>query len=250
MAASERNGYHRPATTAYVPETDVLTPDGLVRLNGAAVRFDSAGVLHWPEAGLVAVADLHLEKGSSQGRRGAFVPPYDTRATLAALERVLSRLKPRRVVALGDSFHDAGGEGRMDPDDAGRLEAMVRATDWFWVSGNHDPDPPAGLGGTAADVVAVGGLVFRHEPAGREPGEVAGHLHPAAKVGVRGRSIRRRAFACDGSRCVLPAFGAYTGGLNVLDRAYRGLFERGRLVAWMIGEDRLYPVRARALLPD
>ncbi|HUG62114.1 MAG TPA: phosphoesterase, partial [Methylomirabilota bacterium] len=81
-------------------------------------------------------------------------------------------------------------------------------------------------------------------------GEVAGHLHPAAKVGVRGRTLRRRAFACDGRTCVLPAFGAYTGGLNVLDPAYRGLFQRARLVAWMIGEARVYPVRGPSLLPD
>jgi DNA ligase-associated metallophosphoesterase len=219
MAMAERNGYDRASATPSARESDVLTKDGLVRLNGAAVRFDPAGVLHWPEADLVAVADLHLEKGSSHGRRGLFVPPYDTRATLAALERALARLRPRRVIALGDSFHDGGGEGRMDAADADRLAAMVRSVDWFWVSGNHDPLPPAALGGTPADVVAFGDLVFRHEPAGRDPGEVAGHLHPAAKVGVRGRSIRRRAFASDGLRCVLPAFGAYTGGLNVLDRA-------------------------------
>jgi DNA ligase-associated metallophosphoesterase len=256
MAAAEQKRYDPlvPASSGRAPdpaaETDVLTRDGLVRLNGAAVRFDAAGVLHWPDANLVAVADLHFEKGSAQARRGVFVPPYDTRSTIAALERVFARLRPRTVVALGDSFHDRGGERRMDPDDAERLAALVRATDWLWVAGNHDPEPPRALGGTAADVVAVGALVFRHEPGGRDAGEVAGHLHPAARVGVRGRSVRRRAFACDGRRCVLPAFGAYTGGLNVLDRAYRGLFERSRLVAWMIGDERVYPVRGTALLPD
>ena len=228
----------------------VLTGDGLVRLAGAAVRFDAAGVLHWPSEDLVAVADLHLEKGSAQAARGYMVPPYDTRATLAALERVLARLRPRRVIALGDSFHDRGGEVRLDPADAERLRAMTASADWLWIRGNHDPDPPATLGGRAADVVAIGALVFRHEPGGPEAGEVAGHLHPAARVGVRGRSLRRRAFACDGRRCVLPAFGAYTGGLNVLDPACRPLFERARLVAWMIGEARVYPVRGPQLLPD
>lgn len=234
-----------------IEEPPVLTREGLVNLAGAAVRLDHAGVLHWPDEDLLVVADLHLEKGSSSAVRGRFVPPYDTRATLAALAAAMERLRPRRVIALGDSFHDRAAEARLAPVDHERLAAMVGAVDWIWVTGNHDPEPPKALGGTALDVVAIGPLVFRHEPTkGRPLGEVAGHLHPCARVGVRGRALRRRAFALDGHRCILPAFGAYTGGLNLLDQAYRGMFERARLIAWMLGETRVYPVRAAALLPD
>lgn len=241
-------------TAAYArlsEDPPVLTRDGLVRLHGAAVRLDPSGALHWPDEDLVVVADLHLEKGSAHAVRGAFLPPYDTRTTIGALEAVVRRLAPRRLIALGDSFHDRGAEGRLAPADQERLRVLTGALDWIWVGGNHDPEPPETLGGTACGAVAVGPLVFRHEPSvGAPAGEVAGHLHPCAKVGVRGRALRRRAFALDGSRCVLPAFGAYTGGLNVLDPAYRGLFERARLIAWMIGEARVYPVRALSLLPD
>jgi DNA ligase-associated metallophosphoesterase len=251
MAAREQSRYGAQSAALEPPgEAPVLTREGLVNLNGAAVRFDAAGVLHWPDADLVVVADLHFEKGSSRALRGSFIPPYDTRTTLKALEAVLRRLRPRRVVALGDSFHDREADARMDPADETRLKAMVSAVDWFWVAGNHDPEPPRRLGGTAADVVAFGPLVLRHEPTAGGMGEVAGHLHPSARVAVRGRSLRRRAFACDGLRCVLPAFGAYTGGLNVLDPAYRGIFDGHRLIAWMLGDARVYPVRGAALLPD
>ncbi|WP_343057247.1 ligase-associated DNA damage response endonuclease PdeM [Chthonobacter rhizosphaerae] len=228
----------------------MLTRDGLVRLAGAAVRLDTSGALFWPAEATLVVADLHLEKGSSAATRGRFLPPYDTRATLTALEAVVRRLAPRRVVALGDSFHDRRAETRLLAGDLDRIRALTRAADWLWVTGNHDPEPPKGLGGTACDLVSIGPLVFRHEPTAGTDGEVAGHLHPCARVGVRGRSLRRRAFAADGSRCILPAFGAYTGGLNVLDRAYHGLFDRTRLIAWMIGEERVYPVRGATLLPD
>lgn len=231
-------------------DDDVLTAGGLVNLNGAAVRFDASGVLHWPEERLLVVADLHLEKGSSHGSRGRFVPPYDTRATLRALTEAIGRLRPERVIALGDSFHDGGAEGRLAPADLESLAALVGSVDWTWVAGNHDPLPPAGLGGTPVAEIAVGPLIFRHEPrVGRSLGEVAGHLHPAAKVG-RTRSVRRRAFVCDGSRCLLPAFGAYTGGLNVMDAAFKGLFERSRLIAWMLSDGRVYPVRSAEFLPD
>lgn len=232
-------------------EEPVLTREGLVRLSGAAVRLDHSGVLHWPDENLLVVADLHLEKGSSSAVRGRFVPPYDTRATLAALATVMDRLRPSRVIALGDSFHDRKAEGRLAPVDHQKLTELVSSVDWIWITGNHDPDPPKDVGGRSLDVVSIGPLVFRHEPSkGRAEGEVAGHLHPCARVGVRGRALRRRAFALDGSRCILPAFGAYTGGLNILDNAYRGLFERARLIAWMLGETRVYPVRSSALLPD
>lgn len=241
MTAVERRGQE---------EDDVLTRDGFIKLAGAAVRFDVSGVLHWPDEDLLVVADLHFEKGSSQGARGRFMPPYDTRATLAALTEAIGRLQPRRVVALGDSFHDQTAESRLSPADLGTLGGLVASVDWIWVAGNHDPVPPASIGGRQVEEVAIGPLVFRHEPArGRATGEVAGHLHPAAKVG-RGRSVRRRAFVSDGNRCVLPAFGAYTGGLNVLDAAFSGLFERSKLIAWMLGDGRVYPVRGGDLLRD
>ena len=231
-------------------EDGVLTAGGLINLNGAAVRFDAAGVLFWPDERLLVVADLHLEKGSSQGSRGRFVPPYDTRATLRALAAVIGRLRPERVIALGDSFHDGGAEGRLAPADFDSLSALVATADWTWVAGNHDPLPPAGLGGRPVEEIVVGPLIFRHEPRrGQALGEVAGHLHPAAKVG-RIRTVRRRAFVSDGGRCILPAFGAYTGGLNVTDAAFAGLFERARLIAWMLSDNRVYPVRSAEFIPD
>ncbi len=171
------------------------------------MRLDPSGVLHWPEEDLVVVADLHLEKGSSAAVRGCFVPPYDTRATLMALEAVVRRLRPRRVVALGDSFHDRRAEERLAPADADRIRALTSAHDWIWVGGNHDPEPPKALGGTACDVVAIGPLVLRHEPAkGAQPGEVAGHLHPApASASAAARSAAAPSRSTASAACSRPS---------------------------------------------
>src|SRR5690606_41396023 len=73
----------------------------------------------------------------------------------------------------------------------------------------HDALPI--LPGQCVDELAVGGLVFRHMPEGRAEGEIAGHLHPGARIVQRGRSVRRACFACDGIRLVMPAFGSLTG---------------------------------------
>ena len=221
-----------------------------VSVAGATAIVDRRGALFFPPARLLVVSDLHLEKGSSFARRGMLIPPYDSAATLAQLAAVIAEHDPAIVVSLGDSFHDREGAARLpDPIRAG-LSAMMAGRDWFWVTGNHDPHAPAGLPGETVEALAVGGLVFRHEPSVNAPaGEIAGHLHPCARIVQRGRSVRRRCFATDGTRIVMPAFGAYTGSLNVLDRAYAGLFRRDGFMAYMIGASRIYAIAGGMLRP-
>ena len=221
-----------------------------MRVNGVKLEPDRSGALHWPEARLLAVADLHFEKGSGLAARGAgLIPPYDSRATLAALADTIDRLGPETVICLGDSFHDAEAEARLGAEETARLAALTGAVDWVWILGNHDPAPPAGLGGRAAETLTLGPLTFRHEPtADAQPGEVAGHLHPKAAIRRRGKRIVRRCFAADGQRVVLPAFGAYTGGLDVLDPAFAPVFPAG-LHAWMLGREQVYRVADRRLVP-
>ncbi|MEP9376862.1 ligase-associated DNA damage response endonuclease PdeM [Aquabacter sp. CN5-332] len=225
-------------------------PTAPVPLHGAEVVLDPLGALVWPAERLLAVADLHLEKGSAYARRGQMLPPYDTADTLAQIEALISRWNPATVIALGDSLHDRWGAERLHPTALGRLNALQSGRDFIWIAGNHDPEPSPLLGGEWAVEARIGALTFRHEPRA-EPldGEVAGHLHPSARLQVRGRTIRRRCFATDGQRMVLPALGAYAGGLNVRHPALAGLFA-GRFEAHMLGRERTYRVEVRACLMD
>lgn len=214
---------------------------GMIGVAGEAALCDPRGALFFPDFKLLAVSDLHLEKGSSFARRGRLLPPYDTGATLDLLAAVIAERDPETVISLGDSFHDNGGAQRMPEPYRDKLLSAMKGREWIWVAGNHDSEPPADLPGMAVQEVAVGRLSFRHEPTpGSAPGEVAGHLHPGAVIVQRGRAVRRRCFATDGERLVMPAFGAYTGTLNVLDRAYRGLFRWDSFMAHMLGERRVY----------
>jgi len=210
---------------------------------------DPAGALYWSEQGLLAVADLHLEKGSSFAARGQLLPPYDTAATLARLGRLIAHYAPLTVVALGDSFHDGDGPARLSRDDRENLHALQRGRDWIWLTGNHDPEPAADIGGTFHATLALGALTFRHLPTGTD-GEIAGHLHPVARVAHRGRAVSRRCFAADKTRMVMPAFGVYTGGLNVRDSAFADVFGTLAFTAHMLGDDRLYAFAAKRCLPD
>jgi DNA ligase-associated metallophosphoesterase len=224
--------------------------DGGLAVAGAEFAADPAGLIYWPEQGLLAVADLHLEKGSSFAARGVLLPPYDTAATLARLGALIARYAPRAVVALGDSFHDGRGPARLSDTDRATLRGLQRGRDWIWITGNHDPDPAEGIGGRFLATFKVAALTFRHEPREDAGGEIAGHLHPVARVSRRGRAVSRRCFVCDGQRMVMPAFGAYAGGLNVRDRAFARVFQTLTFTAHMLGAQRVYAVAAEHCLPD
>jgi DNA ligase-associated metallophosphoesterase len=199
---------------------------------------------------LLAVADLHLEKGSSFAQRGVLLPPYDTAATLARLAQLIARYAPRVLVALGDSFHYGRGPARLADTDRAVLKGLQRGRDWIWIAGNHDPDPAENIGGRFLAVFRLGALTFRHEPSKMGDGEIAGHLHPVARVAGRGRAVGRRCFASDGRRMVMPAFGAYAGGLNVRDRAFAEVFHTLAFTAHLLGERRVYAVAVKRCLPD
>jgi DNA ligase-associated metallophosphoesterase len=224
--------------------------DAGIRIGEEAAIADHRGALYFAAHRLLVVSDLHLEKGSSFARRGQLIPPYDSAATLSLLAAVVADYAPAVVVSLGDSFHDSDGANRLHPSLRGHLESLMAGRSWIWISGNHDPELPANLPGDVARELVLGALTFRHEPSKTHgAGEISGHLHPCARIVQRGRSVRRRCFATDGSRMIMPAFGAYTGSLNVLDRAYAGLFRRPALMAYMIGADRVFAIAGSLLRP-
>ena len=227
-------------------------PCGAVRLlvAQATVVCRPSGALWFEASRTLIVADLHLEKGSAFAARGQLLPPYDTRETLNRLDAEIAALTPRVLVFLGDSFHDGDGEARLAPDDHARVSGLAVGRDLVWVVGNHDADGPRALPGEVVADLALEGLALTHEPlAGAAPGQIAGHLHPCVRVRARGASTRRRCFATDGERLILPAFGAYAGGLNLTDPAFTPLFRRPPL-AVVLGRGRAHAVGWGSLVPD
>lgn len=217
-----------------------------IHVAGERLMLDPGGVLHWPARRTLVVADLHLEKGSSFAAAGRFLPPYDTRETLTRLALLLRRWQPARIIALGDSFHDRSGASRLSSADAEALLRLLDGLEMIWVLGNHDPVAPEGLPGSAMVEYRDGPLVFRHQavPAAARfataPGvELSGHFHPKATIPTRAGAVTRPCFVADARRIILPAFGAYAGGLDARDPAIAGLFPRGAR-AFLLGRERLF----------
>ncbi len=254
--ARERPATAPRHTSRARPQRRAEEPRGMAEIRteiaDTAVAVDSSGALFLPASRTLVVADLHLEKASAFARRGTFLPPYDTAATLVLLAALMLKRDPRRVVSLGDSFHDCDGYTRLtEPDRLAAHGAAARARVDLGQRQPRPETPGRHRRRRCRRRSRSTGLTFRHEPLhGERVGEVAGHLHPAAKVRGRGRSVRCRAFATDGTRMVLPAFGVLTGGLNVLDGAFSRLFTGALSRALLIGNGKLFPIAFAALSPD
>lgn len=216
--------------------------------HGATLLADASGALVWPEQETLVVADLHLEKGSAFAVNGTPLPPYDSRETLRRLGLALRRHRPRRVICLGDSFHDTDAADRLADDDAETLRGLTARHEWIWITGNHDPAPPEGLGGITAPEFRGANLTFRHEAARRAEGEISGHYHPKASVPVRNRRVGGRCFVTDGRRLILPAFGAYAGGLDVSSPAIERLMGPAYAV-FILGKAQVHRFERQSSLP-
>ena len=211
---------------------------------GQTVWLDASGALFWPAQGLLAVADLHLEKASFLAKAGHPLPLYDTRDSLVTLARVVETYRPRVLVMLGDSFHDPAALSRMSGEDRAALSRVVEGLDTcFWIEGNHegkDFRPPCGV---AVAEHRVGALVFRHQPDPGDAGaQLVGHFHPKAVVRRHGHRIRGRCFLVSADRAVLPAFGSFTGGLDHDDPAFAGVFPRDEPRVFLCYRNSIYAV--------
>ena len=216
-------------------------------VSGVAVTARPSGALWIAAQGALVIADAHFEKGSAYAARGQLLPPYDTTETVSRLEVEAEALSPRVIIFLGDAWHDGGAEARLASAAAMRIAALARGRTLVWIAGNHDPAGPEDIPGERCETLALDGLILVHEP-GEAPaqGELAGHLHPCARVASVGR---RRCFITDGQRMILPAFGAYAGGLNVRDPAIRGRLGPRKLTA-VLGAGRVHAIPWRSLKGD
>jgi uncharacterized protein len=202
---------------------------------GVSLVACASGALWWPAARLLCVSDLHLGRSERLARRGgSLLPPYETAETLDRLAGEVERWAPEAVICLGDSFDDRDCEAGLGRSDRDRLTSLMAGRDWIWIAGNHDPGPVT-LGGRHLARLERGGLAFRHAPEPEAEGEIAGHLHPKLRRCLGGTAVSRPCFLIDHRRLIMPAFGAYTGGLSADDPAVASLFDETRALAVLTG---------------
>lgn len=168
------------------------------------------------------------------------LPPYDSLATLEAIEKLVAETSPREIWCLGDSFHDSAGAQRLDPAVRARIGALAASRRWIWVTGNHDSGLNRPMDGQLAEQVDALAAHMDHDLGGetverpKSTGsycatalqketrpEISGHFHPKLRLSLRGRHVSRRCFVRGADKLVMPAFGALTGGLDAGHGAIR-----------------------------
>jgi len=204
---------------SFSTDSGAPAPAAPIEFAGEELLLTQSNALYWPRERALLVADLHLEKGSWFAQHGTMLPPYDSRETLERIADAVKVTGARRVITLGDNFHDDAGTRRLDAYAAGMLEGLTRALDWVWITGNHDEAMERSFGGTITEELEIGGIVLRHEAKpGETRAELSGHYHPKMRVRVRNRHIARPCAvisrAPETERMIMPAFGAYTGGMD------------------------------------
>jgi DNA ligase-associated metallophosphoesterase len=191
-------------------------------------QFHHEGALYLSDTATLVVSDLHLEKGSAYAGRGQLLPPYDSIRTLARLEALIAATGAQRLIALGDSFEDNDGFHRLSDPARAKLDELRRSCHWIWITGNHDTKLSTDSVDNIYSSFAEAPLIFRHIADMDVPDgyfEVSGHFHPKATTKARGRRITRPCFIHDDKRLIMPAFGAFTGGLDINDPAIQHMLD-------------------------
>lgn len=221
---------------------------------GEELLLTEGRAVYWPRERALLVADLHLEKASFFAQHGQPLPPYDSRETLERVALAIRETGARRVITLGDNFHDSRGATRLEPHACGMLEALTRAVDWVWITGNHDIGKDGAVaearcGGTLVEEMELSGLILRHQAKkGETRPELSGHFHPRLQLTVERRRIVRpcavvsaneNAEGTRSGRMILPAFGALTAGMSAADPAILKALQPAKAI------DAVVPLRGR-----
>lgn len=208
--------------------------------------LDGDGALYWPEQGILILSDLHLEKSTFLAQQGSFIAPYDTQDTLERLERVITLYQPRELVLLGDSFHDRKAWTRLDASLRDRLLSLVSRVDrCHWIEGNHDREAVCDLPPFTANY-ACEGVLLAHEHTSSSLPHIIGHYHPKMRIMLQKRVVRGKCFVRTPDLLIMPAFGTFTGGLDIHHPAFQKLIASKEIDYFLLYKSSIYRVRAPA----
>ena len=189
-----------------------------------AFQPQNCGALLWEQEKILIVSDLHFEKGSSFLKFGTYLPPFDTQETLEKLTTTLNAHKVETIIFLGDVYHDTGALSRMNVKTRDIWQNILNNHHIVWVEGNHDPNTaPKGI--ECLKEHNHQDIIFRHIAQNNaQDFEISGHYHPAVTFTYKGQKLRKPCFIKSKNKMILPAYGTYTGGLDITDKIYKDIF--------------------------
>jgi DNA ligase-associated metallophosphoesterase len=217
-----------------------------VKFSGQRLLLDGSGVLVWPQYDLLIFSDLHLEKGSFLSQFANPLPRFDSTETLKRMQLMMTRYNCSHVICLGDSLHDGNALSRMQNSDLAQLNQLIQSVEkWTWILGNHDPEIPESILGQRAAHLQFANILLVHEPESLDTfanvdAQIIGHFHPKSTYKLANRKVSGKSFVCDDDILFMPAFGKYTGGLDIKDKAFLPIFTRKNAYVYLTYHQKIY----------
>ena len=144
-------------------------------------QISNEGILFWFDKQIAIISDLHLEKGSSFGYSGQFLPPYDSEETLKKLSKGIKSHNIKKVILLGDTFHDKNAFNRM-PEKAFLLfNPLIKKYEVIFILGNHENKLKIDHINFLNEYV-IDDIHFIHQALQKSIFQISGHFHPVATI--------------------------------------------------------------------
>ena len=186
----------------------------VINFNNHKFQISKEGILFWFDKQIAIIADLHLEKGSSFGPSGQFLPPYDSEETLKKIFKTIKNHKIKTIILLGDTFHDKNAFDRMSEKVFILFKSLIEKYKVIFILGNHESKFEIGRINFLNEYV-IDDIHFIHQALPTSIFQISGHFHPVASVKSSIKKITAKCLLHTNNHIILPSFGQYTGGLNI-----------------------------------
>ena len=195
-----------------------------INFSVVSLKLDKSGILFWPEKKIAVASDLHLEKSSYLAKLGIFLPPYESLLTLNRLCKILKKSDIKKLILLGDTFHDNQGYSRLSRESRKKFDYIISKYDTTFILGNHDRNIEIPTVKKVLNL-KINEINFCHELSLSNFYEISGHYHPKVVLKKFNNRISTKCFVISKSKIILPSFGKFTGGLDVNDKVFKSLIK-------------------------
>ncbi|MGV8918689.1 MAG: ligase-associated DNA damage response endonuclease PdeM [Pseudomonas sp.] len=210
-------------------------------LAGAELWLLADKAIYYPAYRTLLIADAHFGKAAAYRKLGQPVPHGTTQNNLQRLDALLAKHACERLIFLGDFLHAPGSRNAATFAAVQEWRCRHPSLNITLIRGNHDRragDPPLEWDfEVVSEPLLLGPFALQHEPAPHPTHHVlAGHVHPMYRLQGNGRqSLRLACFYVRTATTLLPAFGAFTGGLNIASDSDGRVFVIGDGAVWAAG---------------
>ena len=204
----------------------------VINFNNHEFKINNDGVLFWLEKKIAIVSDLHLEKGSSFASLGQFIPPFDSEETLKKLINFFKTHEVQTIILLGDTFHDRGALNRMSSKVKSIFDSLVENYEIIFVLGNHENKMKSAFIKFYERYI-VDDIHFLHEAVLEKKYQISGHFHPVASLKINSKQITEKCLIHSENHIIMPAFGEFTGGLNINNPVFKPFLNRNYYIYFL-----------------